>query len=163
MIPLANRAHEGRVNPKGIPCVYLSDDMHTAMTEVRPWIGSYVSVSELEVKRDLVLVDCTVDGGLPLVTNPEGTPDERERIVWWCMNYAFSEPVTRSDDTADYAPTQVIAEAFRQDGSDGLVYGSKLGTGRTVAVFDLEAANVGKCRVYRVDEVSLKFTDWTVD
>jgi RES domain len=163
MIPLANRAHEGRVNPKGIPCLYVSEDMHTAMTEVRPWIGSYVSVCELEVKRDMVVVDCMVDGGLPRVTIPEGTPDERERFVWWCMNYAFSEPVTRSDDTADYAPTQVIAEAFRQDGSDGLVYGSTLGTGRTVAMFDLEAANVGKCRVYRVDEVKLKFTDWTAD
>src|SRR5438094_425528 len=30
MIPLPDRANEGRVNPKGIPCLYFSTDMGTA-------------------------------------------------------------------------------------------------------------------------------------
>lgn len=161
MKPLTDRAYEGRVNPKGIPCLYLSNEMNTAMTEVRPWVGSYVSVSEFEINRDLLLVDCSADGNMPLVTTPEGTPAERERIVWWMMNFAFSQPVTRSDDTADYAPTQVIAEAFRHDGCDGLIYGSKLGTGRNISVFDLKAAEIVSSHLYRVDEVTFKFTDWT--
>ena len=161
MKPLADRANEGRVNPKGIPCLYFSDDMNTAMTEARPWIGSYVSVSEFEVNRNLLLVNCSVDGEMPLVTTPEGTPAERERIEWWTINHAFSQPVTRSDDTADYAPTQVIAEAFRHDGCDGLIYGSNLGTGRNIAVFELDAAEIVSRHLYRVDEVTFKFTDWT--
>src|SRR5213592_446144 len=37
MKPLPDRANEGRVNPKGIPCLYFSTDMDTAMTETRPW------------------------------------------------------------------------------------------------------------------------------
>jgi len=161
MKPLADRAYEGRVNAKGIPCLYLSDDMKTAMTEVRPWIGSYISVGEFEIGRDLVLVDCSADHGLPLLSTPEGTPAERERLEWWAINYAFSTPVTRSDDTADYAPTQVIAEAFRQDGCDGLIYGSRLGTGRNVAIFDLTAAELLNRRLYQVEKVEFTFADRT--
>ncbi len=33
-----------RPNPKGIPVLYLSTDPQTAIGEVRPWIGAYVSV-----------------------------------------------------------------------------------------------------------------------
>jgi hypothetical protein len=80
MKPLSECAYEGRVNAKGISCLYLSNDMKTAMSEVRPWIGSYISVGEFEIGRDLVLVDCCVDRKPPLLTTPEGTPPERERL-----------------------------------------------------------------------------------
>jgi hypothetical protein len=33
---LSDRAHEGCVNPKRIPCLYLSDDKNTAMTKCAP-------------------------------------------------------------------------------------------------------------------------------
>ena len=163
MKPLAERAYEGRVNAKGIPCLYLSNDMKTAMSEVRPWIGSYISVGEFEVQRDLVLVDCSADRKFPLLTKPEGTLPERERLEWWSINYAFSTPVAPSDDTADYAPTQVIAESFRQDGCDGLAYGSSVGAGKNVAIFDLTAAEVLARRLYKLDKLDFTFADWTGD
>jgi hypothetical protein len=46
MKPLAHSPHEGRVNPKGIPCLYLTTEKDTAMAEVRPWIGSLSSNSK---------------------------------------------------------------------------------------------------------------------
>ena len=124
MKPLSDRAFEGRVNPKGIPCLYLSDDMDTAMTEVRPWIGSHVSLARFVISRDLVVVDCSGDTQIPdlgYVGGAEPDPANRDQTVWWSINEAFSEPVTRSDDVADYAPTQVLAETFRSAGADGLV------------------------------------------
>jgi hypothetical protein len=162
MKPLADRAYEGRVNAKGIPCLYLSNDMKTAKTEVRPWVGSYVSVGEFQITRDLVLVDCSADQAIPLFSTPDGTAAERERLVWCTINYAFSTPVTRTDNTADYAPTQVIAEAFRQDGCDGLFYSSTLGAGRNVAIFDLTAAELLSRQLYQVNKVEFTFADWTV-
>jgi hypothetical protein len=44
MKPRRDRAPEGRVNPKGIPCLYLATTKEAAMSEVRPWMGSYISV-----------------------------------------------------------------------------------------------------------------------
>lgn len=43
MKPLRDSAREGRANPKGIPYLYIATDKETAMSEVRPWIGSIIS------------------------------------------------------------------------------------------------------------------------
>ena len=160
MAPLPDRANEGRVNPKGIPCLYFSTDMETAMTETRPWIGSFVSVAQFVMLKDLKVVDCSAD---PFQTSwwsvgGEPEPAKREEFVWGSINRAFSEPVMRNDDVAEYAPTQVLAEAFRSAGYDGIMYGSKLGDGKTVAVFDLVAAELANCHLCRVEGVQLKFS-----
>ncbi|WP_366931004.1 RES family NAD+ phosphorylase [Mesorhizobium sp.] len=49
MRPLAGRASEGRANPKGIPCLYMAVDRHTALAECRPWIGSLVSIGAFKI------------------------------------------------------------------------------------------------------------------
>ena len=61
-----------------------------------------------------------LDVGLPEDLVEKGGMSQ-EAIVWLMINWTFSAPATRSDDTAEYAPTQILAEAFRQDGADGLL------------------------------------------
>jgi hypothetical protein len=151
MKPLPDRAKEGRVNPKGIPCLYCATEIGTAMSEVRPWIGSYVSAARFVLIRDLRFVDCSSETEPPISENPEAW-------AWWYINRAFSEPVTDSDDVADYAPTQVLAEAFRSAGYEGIIYGSKLGSGSTVAVFDMTAARLVNCHLYKVRAVNFNFS-----
>jgi len=160
MMPLRDRANEGRVNPKGIPCLYFSTDRDTAMAETRPWIGSYVSVAQFVMLRDLSVVDCSADSARKgiIAFGKEPEPAKREELVWGDINRAFSQPITRTDDVAEYAPTQVLAEAFRGGGYDGIAYGSKLGTGKTVAIFDLAAAELANCHLYRVKAVNLEFS-----
>jgi hypothetical protein len=57
MKPPNNMAREGRVNPKGIPCLYLADERNTAMAETRPWLGSYISLGEFKTVRGLRVID----------------------------------------------------------------------------------------------------------
>jgi hypothetical protein len=165
MVPLPDRANEGRVNPKGIPCFYFSTDRDTAMAETRPWIGSFVSVAQFVMLRDFRVVDCSaveiLDGWhfdlhLNLI---EPEPAKWEECVWGDINRAFSQPVSRTDDVAEYAPTQVLAEAFRNAGYDGIVYGSKLGKGKNVAIFDLAGAEIANRHLCKVDCVNLQFTE----
>ena len=137
MLPQSGRAYEGRVNPKGIPCLYLSTDPDTAMAEVRPWIGAYMTVAKFELLRDLTVVDCSVDRRRYL---RQLASDQWEHEAWADINDGFSKPVTRSDDVADYAPTQVLAEYFRFGGFAGIMYASTAGTGKNVALFDTKAA-----------------------
>jgi hypothetical protein len=60
MKPLPDKAYDGRANSKGmIPCLYLATRKETALCEVRPWIGSYVSVGQFKILRDIELIDCT--------------------------------------------------------------------------------------------------------
>lgn len=161
MRPLAYCAYEGRVNPKGIPCLYLSNDRDTAMTETRPWMASCVSVGQFVTLKDLKVVDCSRDkkaGFWLSLHDKQPDPAQREEYVWGAINRAFSTPVTRSDDSAEYAPTQVLAEAFRSHGFEGIIYDSRLGIGKTVALFDLEMAELANCELFRVEEVKLKFS-----
>jgi hypothetical protein len=53
MKPRPDRSAEGRVNPKGIPCLYCSTDRDTAMSELRPWVGERLTVAELMTLRSL--------------------------------------------------------------------------------------------------------------
>jgi hypothetical protein len=161
MRPLRDRAREGRVNPKGIPCLYVASDKHTAIAESRPWIGSLVSVAVFRTDRSLRVVDCTHDADQQLFyLEGEPPPEERARSVWSHIARAFREPVTRDDDVADYAPTQVIAEVFRANGFDGVAYRSAFGTEKyNLALFDLDAATPVMCSLFEVKDVELKFEE----
>ncbi len=158
MTPLPDSATEGRVNPKGIPCFYMAADEHTAIAEVRPWIGSKVSVGVFRTLRPLRLVDCTRDAEKQWIYLEEPTAEERARAVWTHIAQAFREPVTREDDRADYAPTQVIAEVFRAEWFDGVAYRSGFGTDcLNVALFALDATELEMCSVYEIHDVALSY------
>jgi len=156
MVPLPDRATEGRVNAKGIPCLYLSTERKTAMSEVRPWIGSYLSVAQFRILRNLRMVDCS--GEVSWELGAASNPRKWEGVVWSGINRAFSEPVSPSDNVADYAPTQVLAEAFRVGGYDGIMYRSRLGRGVNVAVFDPTSARVVNRFLFDVSTVQFGFS-----
>ncbi|MAZ18813.1 MAG: hypothetical protein CL535_21115 [Ahrensia sp.] len=159
MRPLADRAYEGRVNPKGIPCLYIATTKDSAMSEVRPGVGSLISVAQFKTTRALRLVDCSVHHASQKFYLEEPDADEREEAVWAQIDHAFADPVTRSDDTAGYAPTQLLAELFADLGYDGVVYKSAFGDdGFNIALFDLDAAEQLNCFLYRARKAVFEFT-----
>lgn len=150
MKPLPKEAPEGRVNPKGIPYLYLSTNEKTAISEVRPWVGSYVTVVQFETQKDLKVIDCSCGEINPMdITasdldklfhpKPPG-PEEVTKTVWRCIDLAFSEAVDRSDTTPDYIPTQIIAELFKRNGFDGIKYMSLFNSGKNLALYDIDSA-----------------------
>jgi RES domain-containing protein len=159
MTPLKDSAKEGRVNPKGIPCLYTATDPETAMMETRPWAGSVLTVSQLVLLKQIALVDCTLANEFELVPSP--TQAQLESNSWHVLNEAFSQPVFDGEMTADYAPTQYIAEAFRTMGYGGIIYTSKVGPGTNVAVFDVNAAEVASRQLRQVKSVSFTFRSVT--
>jgi len=157
MIPRPYLASDGRANPRGIPCLYMADDRHTAIAEVRPWIGSLVSVAIMRVLEDQRMVDVRDDSGrMPIYLDEEPEADLRETAVWGHVGRAYREPVLREDDRAGYAPTQIIAEAFRARGYDGIVYGSAFGDdGTNIVLFNTSAAELESCELHEVRNVKL--------
>jgi len=159
MKPIPGRAQEGRANPRGIPVLYLSTRTETAMSEVRPWIGSLVSCAHFKTTRALKIVDLSVYHGKGFVfyfEEPESS--KREEAVWTQIDQAFSRPVTSEDDRADYAPTQVITELFKAEGYDGIAYKSAFGEdGYNVALFNLDDANITTCILHEVKSAQFGF------
>jgi hypothetical protein len=157
MKPLRDRAQEGRVNPKGIPCLYMATTPEVAMMETRPWAGSALTLSQLILMKTVTIVDCSLPASFELQDKP--TPEQRESNNWHVINNAFSEPVSRTDDVADYAPTQYLAEVFRKAGYDGIVYTSHLGEGKNVALFDVNVAEVASRQLRAVKKLSFSFRE----
>jgi hypothetical protein len=153
---------DGRINPRGIPCLYLASTKETAMAEVRPWIGSLISLGQFKTMRDLRVVDCSKDKRVfphwLLTEKPrEISREERERVVWGEINHGLSRPVTPDDSITEYVPTQVLAEAFRAEGYDGIVYRSLLADGLNVALFDCASAELINCCLYETRALQFTF------
>ncbi len=159
MKPLAYRASEGRANPKGIPYLYLATHQETAVAEVRPWIGSYVSLAQFQLNRTLRVVNCVSEHRSLFMYSVEPDPEVREQVVWQDIDRAFSQPVTPSDNTADYMPTQALAEFFREKGLDGIAYGSALGPGHNLVLFDIDAAALVNCGLVQIESIKFSFSD----
>ena len=134
MKPLRNSICEGRANATGIPCLYLATNCETAMAEVRPWKGELVSVYQFKILRELRVVNCTRKSKRPdrIYVGGEPAADEREKYVWADLDAAFAKPISRSDNSVDYVPTQVIADLFGVHGFDGVAFRSSLGPGHNV-------------------------------
>lgn len=160
MKPVYFAASEGRANPKGIPYLYLATDKETAMSEVRPWIGSNISVGQFKTVKELRVIDCSVHHAKGIVLYwEEPSEEEKEQAVWAYIDRAFSEPVTLSDKSSDYVPTQIIAELFKSEGFDGVVYKSALSDGFNLILFDIDSAKIVNCYLYETKKIKFSFRE----
>ena len=159
MKPLRGNAREGRANSKGLAVLYLATNKNTAMSEVRPWLSQGISVARFQLTKDLMLVDCTSHKELePLIYL---NPNEKlwNDLIWTDIDYAFSVPVVESENTSDYAPTQIISESIKAAGYDGVMYKSSVANGKNIALFDLDAAQVHTCQVFSANSIEYTFRE----
>jgi hypothetical protein len=159
MKPRPGRAREGRVNPKGIPYLYLATNRDTAVAEVRPWKGSLVSVGQFRLTRDVRLVNTTNENERTWYLGKEPDAEKRAEAVWADINEAFGAPTSLTDDASEYVPTQILGELFRENGFDGVAYNSSYGPGHNIALFDLDLATQVNCLVVRVQDISFVIED----
>lgn len=161
MKPRFGIAPEGRVNPKGISYLYLSTDPETAMAECRPWLNSKISLGKFITTQELSIVDFLKDVYTPVsIMDIEKEKNDKhfvEMVIWGQINKAFTEPLSNSNFEADYTPTQVIAELFKNKGFDGIKYKSALGSGHNIALFDLNHTELTHCYLYNTEGISYSF------
>ena len=173
MKPVAEHAREGRANSSGIPVLYLASTEKTAISEVRPWVGSEVSVAQFRITRKLKAINLTQGygksswSGLTLKQmwgEEEVDAEGKAKAVWNDIDNAFSRPVSRSDEREDYVPTRILAELFQEAGYDAIVYRSHFGPegrdGYNIAVFKLEDAEILNCAPYRVESIEVKSNEF---
>lgn len=122
---------------------------------MRPWQGALVSVVELHATRKLCLLDC---GNAGLTRARSNREEEFERFVWTSIGEAFSRPVDPTSINVEYIPTQILAEAVRNQGFDGIQYRSHLGEGMNVVVFELSDLSMGERQLWAATRVSYELS-----
>jgi hypothetical protein len=142
------------------PALYIATSRDTALAEVRPWIGTAISVAKLVTHRELNIIDCSkyhAKDSLIGIFDDHKRP--REDGIWVAIDRAFATPVNKEDEARDYIPTQVLAELFKAEGYDGVSYKSLLSDGYNLALFNLNDATVLYCSLFRLDTIRFEFSE----
>jgi hypothetical protein len=159
LFPFKDRSKEGRVNPKGIPCLYLTNNIETCIMETRPWFKEILSVATFTIKDGLTFIDFS-DKFIKDNPNYNKINDDSFLLnFWFDINDAYSTPLSNDDDTAYYAPTQILSELIKNEKYDGVIYNSKLGSGINIALFNMENADYIDCNLYTVNELSCFYSE----
>jgi RES domain-containing protein len=157
--PPADKTEIGRANRKGRAVLYCAESEQTAVAEVRPARGYWVSTCQLRSRRELRILDL-IDG------IPEVHPFTDETLAWsvqfsdllHSFGEALSTPLARSDDTKDYLPSQKLCEYAERLGYDGVRYPSALEDGGVNLVFfDPAAAEILDSNLVEVTSVKVAY------
>lgn len=125
----------GRLNRKGQPVLYLGSNPYTALAEIRPHPGHYVSIGGFDTITDLSVAD--FDPDISLFSGSD------ERLEMFAVIQAFdrlmSTPVT-PDDMTSYLITQLLADVLKTQGYDAIQFRSSVADGVNLCIFDPEKA-----------------------
>lgn len=114
--PPAKIAKEGRLNGNGIPFLYTSSTIKTAISELRPTRKEIVSVAKFIAEKNVYLADLTYSKS-KLIEN-----DDVSELVWLIAN-EFATPHYAGHN---YAFTQYLAGQFMNMGFRGVIFDSSL-------------------------------------
>ena len=137
--PPKDMASGGRVNPLGIPYLYLSDSKETVLYEVRASYLDELSIGTFKLKPgvdNLRIVDFTEDTSL---FQPNLIKDTiKGRLLREKISVDLSKPMRRYDSEIEYIPTQFICEFIKvYTGAQGIRFRSSLDTsGKNIVLFD---------------------------
>lgn len=164
--PPRGKASSGRINPEGIPYLYLADSPRTAIAEVRPWRQAKISVGMLEITRQLKIVSfCAGDklSGDVTIDNIETSNTLREMdalINGLVLKTLYFSMPAHSDDRHAYLASQFISDVFKDKGFDGLEYKSVLyDHGINTALFDVTAAVCTEVIGYVVENIDYNYRE----
>lgn len=118
-VPPPNVTKDMRANYRYIPYLYCTNNPYIALVEVRPRLGSLVSIATIEVNKPIRLLDFTIQ-------NKPSKMSEPKKNLFLDLSLLYSSPVTDTDDILDYIPTQYIAEYVKSKGYDGIAFSSSL-------------------------------------
>jgi len=156
--PPEGRRKVGRVNPEGKCVLYCADQEATAVAEVRPARGQFVSVAHAELVEDVLILDLTAtpDRG-PL---PPGQAYPWLEILGFLRAFdaELATPLERDDDPAEYLPCQRFAQSVESQGLEGLRYRSAMNPGGSNAVlFDPAAAKVFDSKLVQITATRVEY------
>ncbi len=161
-MPPREKARAGRVNPYGIPCLYLTDKADTTIYELRAAHGDLLSVGKFVIKENLNVVDFNYK---PLLLDDIYEGKEklfetvREFLLKKQIGLDLSKPVHRYGiKEIEYVPTQYICEYIKTSGADGVMFNSAVHHGgKNLVLFRSDKVKCTNVEVKTVDEPVMRF------
>lgn len=156
--PPKNMAIEGRANPQGIPYLYLTSSYKTALSEIRPHVGNLITVGEFRVNNNIRVIDLRD----PDIGSPFKWGDKLKFVIdiqgfLMMLGYILSKPVDRNKTVLEYLPTQYLCEFIKNQGFEGVRYGSFSGEdGHNIVLFGTDKVECVSTKLYEVTSVEVE-------
>ncbi|MBC6820865.1 hypothetical protein CRD20_00610 [Corynebacterium sp. LK33] len=156
--PPPEMASSGRINPVGIPYLYLSNTIEACMAEVRAVPGNIVSIGSFNLNRKRVvnLVDPR-DYVSPFGIGEAEEISELVPVVCFLEHLAkaFSQPINPDITGRSYIQFQYICEFFKSLKLDGVWFSSSLADGVNLTLFNPANIYPYSLHHYRITSVFL--------
>jgi hypothetical protein len=148
----------GRANPPGIPFLYLSEDEHTVLYEVRAAYLDEISVGVFQLNEEIEsvnIVDFTRDS--PLFQPEDLKGAIQGKLLRDRISKDLSKPMRRYDSELEYIPTQFICEYIKIfTGAKGIRFRSSLHkTGNNLVFFEPELMNCNSVNKVKIRNINL--------
>jgi hypothetical protein len=147
--PPVGTTSAGRLNRPGVSYLYVASNVETAIAEVRPHPGEFISIGAFSITADQRVADLSNHRIEDLFRNDKQL-EILETII--AIENAFATAAPPSDRQV-YSLTQFLAETFRRLGFDGVKFRSTVASGANLVLFD-PAASAWVPKSSRVVEVS---------
>lgn len=149
-------ASAGRTNKQGVSVLYLGSDVGTAMAEIRPHPGHLVSVGGFRAKKRLRVA--SFDQPISNFCSSDERLDDFALI--YHIDSLLRQPVI-PEERHRYAATQLLSDILMRRGFDGIAFGSSVGAGKNLCVFDPSQFDFDESQscVKHVDVLQYKFSD----
>lgn len=157
--PPAEKSTAGRANPVGIPYLYVTTKMETAVYESRSSYLDFICIAEVKLTEDIKVVSLReIASASPFVFGEQLEYYLSHQRYVIRLEQELSRPVRRFDKELDYLPSQYLCEFVKSRGYDAIEYGSSLHPGGiNLAVFNDEKLVIEGTSLYEVEGVDLKF------
>ncbi|WP_172580288.1 RES family NAD+ phosphorylase [Vibrio harveyi] len=169
--PPSSLATAGRMNPRGVSCFYGALEKSTAISEVRPFVGSYVVVGKFEVIRPLKLVDISALRDIRAhgsLFDSDYYRADQQAIFLETLSNLISRPIQPHEAELEYLTTQLVAEYLGVKW-DGIIFSSSqtvkpskntvlFHKASKVATIDKEQYSYIKVNLFDTDEDSHYFS-----
>lgn len=159
--PPAKKSTAGRANPIGIPYLYAASNIPTAIAEIRPHKGDYVTIAKFEIDKPLKFADLrnprqTIS---PFAQNEDGLNQIFLDLDYLChLGEELSKPILPREAHLEYLSSQYLCELIKHCGFDGVVYKSSVGNGDNFAVFYDAKLTAVDTECYKIDNVNFDFS-----
>lgn len=171
--PPPRKSGEGRINAKGVGCLYLATDEDTCIKEIRAGIFETVCVGTFEITKPLRLVNLSkinMISPFKNLDNGDIANIDINRKFLDDFNNSIRSPQASTDDPLEYISTQYIADYIKSITDenhhrvyDGIEFASTHSkTGRNIVLFE---TSLDKCKCtctnvncYYIDALKYEFS-----
>ncbi len=159
-------ATSGRANPLGISYLYVASNTKTAISEVRPHKGDYLTIAKFVANRALKLVDLREPRSsiVPFRYSENSLRNAYKGLnLLETLGDELTKPVSQHKAQLEYLSSQYLCEFIKSQGYDGVIYKSSLGSGDNYAIFDEEYLRGVDTQLVSITTIDISHSDNLLD